>query len=782
MTRAEKKEERSNRRRFAVFSLDRIVSRVAIIFSSLITVTVALFVLITIPSQRDAILDAMASEARSTVTSIDQVTASAIIMEDFGAVVEHCLRVVKDSPSVLYVVVTRNDGFSVVMTTTGWEQKKLHGLWCPAGPKKASFSLVSNELLPGEVFHYSHPFTYSGIDWGWIHIGLSLGKFHHDLHAMYLRTILLALLCIACGIVVAVVFARRLTKPISTLDATTQEVAAGSLTARADIRTGDELERLGHSFNKMTENLRKSREDIVAAREYTDNIIRSMNDALLVTNPQGIIERVNTAAVSLLGHEEGDLLGKPLDSVIALGKGENNSGEAWGIAEIVSRGFVTGVETWFKAGDGARIPILFSASVMKAMDGTVQGVVCAGLDITVRKRSEEALVEAKEAAEASNRAKSQFLANMSHEIRTPMNGVLGMIELMLNSGMNESQQRLARMAQSSAEKLLEVINEILDFSRIESGKLVLRQVRFCLRETLEEMVEIFRIKARQKGLVVGGFIDTSIPPHVEGDEVRLRQILINLLNNAIKFTEAGEVRVVATVAEKNGGDLLLSFDVSDTGCGIEPEAEKSIYEAFVQADGSMSRRHEGAGLGLAISKQLVEMMGGSIELQSRVGVGSTFRFTVRMREAAPAADVPAVPEPVEPTAVSGTEERLPRVLLVEDNEVNQEVGKLILEALGCEVDVADDGRAAIDAVLAVNYDLVFMDCQMPNVDGYEATRTIRGHEEASDEERHLTIVALTAHVMDGDREKCLAQGMDDYLPKPFTAEDINAMLKKWLVV
>jgi PAS domain S-box-containing protein len=759
----------------------RIVFRVAIISSALIVITLGLFVLITIPFQRKAILEAMESEAKSTVTSIDQVTASAIITEDFGTVVEHCLRVVKESPSIVYVVVTRNDGFSLAITKQGWEQKTMKGVWAPEGEKTAKHLFMKSEVAAEEVYHYSHPFTYSGIDWGWIHIGLSLKKFHADLEAMYRHTALLALLCIGFGVGVALLFARRLTKPISALDVTTQLVARGNLTAHADIRTGDELERLGRSFNLMTETLRKSQGEIIAAREYTENIIRSMNDTLVVARPDGIIERVNRATLSLLDFEEQELVGRPLSMVLfPEGRCDGTVENSCDVAEIISRGFVSNVETVYRSKNGGFIPILFSASVMHSIDGSVQGLVCVGLDITEHKHAEEALRDAKEAAESASMAKSQFLANMSHEIRTPMNGVLGMLDLMLNSKMDEAQMRLARMAHSSAENLLAVINDILDFSKIEAGKLVLRPTVFGVRDMVGEIIDLFRIKSREKGIILHSDIEALVPNAVEGDAVRLRQVLINLLNNAVKFTPLGEVSLAVRLVENTPEGLLLGFEVSDTGCGIARDAQAHIFDAFVQADGTMSRRHEGTGLGLAISKQLVEMMGGSMGVESEPGRGSRFHFTIRLKESEIDKRRDSVEDVKEEVSEDNIMDRQLCVLLAEDNPVNQEVGRLILEALGCEVDVADNGRIAAEAVFENDYDLVFMDCQMPELDGYGATRLIRQMEKEGDAGRRpVTIVALTAHAMEGDREQCLAAGMDDYLPKPFNPDQLAAVLKRW---
>ena len=759
----------------------QIVLRVTIITSALIVVTLGLFAAATIPFQRTAILDAMESEAKSTVTSIDQVTASAIITEDFGTVVEHCMRVVKESPTIVYLVVTRNDGFSLVITKDGWRQENLTGEWSQSGPRTANSRLLKSKISAEEVFHYSHPFQYSGIDWGWIHIGLSLKKFHQDIRSMYNRTAFIALLCIVAGVGVALVFARRLTKPISILDVTTQLVARGDLTARADIRTGDELERLGASFNMMTETLQLSREKIITAHEYTDNIIRSMNDSLVVTRPDGVMERVNRATLGLLGYEETDLIGKRLSMILSttgiVGETIPDNDE---FVEIISKGYVNNLETTYRARDGRLIPVLLSASLMHGVDNTVQGIVCVALDITERKQAEKVLHEAKEAAEAASKAKSQFLANMSHEIRTPMNGVLGMLDLMLDSNIDEAQLRLARMAHSSADKLLSVINDILDFSKIEAGKLELQPIVFSIRELAKEVRDLFWVKARKKSIGMTLHINDSIPDLVEGDPLRLRQILINLKGNAIKFTEQGEISLAVYLAEETAADVLLRFEVRDTGTGIKPDAQKKIFDAFSQADSSMARRHEGTGLGLAISKQLVEMMGGKIGVESEPARGSLFWFTVRLKRGDESAMHRDIEETYVEVAGSSMESRQLRVLLAEDNPVNQEVGRLVLEALDCMVEVVDDGRRAVEALFSGEYDLVFMDCQMPDLDGYEATRMIRRKEEKfGGERRRVPIIALTAHAMEGDRELCLEAGMDDYLAKPFNAGQIGAILQKW---
>jgi len=782
MTIPEKNSGQSAQKRLlSILRPQRIVMRVALISSALIIISLGLFVLATIPFQRTAILDAMESEAKSTVTSIDQVTASAIITEDFGTVVEHCLRVVQDSPSIVYVVVTRNDGFSLIITKHGWEQRTLKGVWAPAGERVASNRFLNTDVSKEEVYHYSHPFQYSGIDWGWIHIGLSLQKFNSDIRNMYLRTALIAFLCLTVGILVAFLFARKLTRPISSLARTTEQVARGHLTARAEIRTGDELEHLGNSFNSMTEALQRSQHDILASREYTENIITSMNDTLLVISPEGTIEQVNNATLALLGYEEKELLGAPIYQILQYNDDLKNNGEKLdNLARIVSKGFVSNIETTYRAKNGELIPVIFSASVMHGSRSTVQGIVCVALDITERKRAEEALHLAKDAAETANLAKSQFLANMSHEIRTPMNGVLGMLDLLLDSKMEESQLRLARMAHSSAEKLLEVINDILDFSKIEAGRLKLLPTDFSLSELVNDVRELFLVKAQNKGLLLSTSIDGQVPEILHGDTLRLRQVLINLVGNALKFTDRGEILLQVSLDDDSGQDPMIRFTVRDTGQGIDTATLPHIFEAFSQADSSMARRHEGTGLGLAISKQLIEMLGGSIGVETTLGKGSLFWFTAKLpRSTAPLKpDVSFEAREDLPDSVPNT--RKLRILLAEDNLINQEVGKLILENLNCQVDVADDGAIAVETVSKNTYDLVFMDCQMPEVDGYEAVRMIRHQETFAGEASHrIPIIALTANAMEGDRERCLAAGMDDYLSKPFNSDQIATILCRW---
>ena len=403
-----------------------------------------------------------------------------------------------------------------------------------------------------------------------------------------------------------------------------------------------------------------------------------------------------------------------------------------------------------------------------------------GRDDTEQKQSERDLLEAKQAAEAANIAKSRFLATISHEVRTPMNGVLGMLELLLKTDLSEKQQGFTENAIRSGRGLLSLINDILDFSKIESNKLKLERVAFDLDEVIQDSLQVVTEEANRKGLELITETD-SIDKNLVGDEQRLRQILINLFGNAVKFTHHGYVKlkVEKTAIYSNG--VQLKFEISDTGIGITPEALPHIFKDFTQQDDSTTRKFGGTGLGLAITKQLVNMMGGEIYVKSSPGEGSTFWITLQFETRARpyASKAGQVETTTTLNDIEDADEIMldARILLAEDNAINQEVACAMLESAGCEVVAVDDGQEALKRLESEHFDLVLMDCQMPTMDGFEATRTIRKqHSKYST----IPIIALTADIQQGITDQCRKAGMDDYLSKPFTHESLVEMVIKWL--
>jgi PAS domain S-box-containing protein len=765
---------------------------------------------------------------------------------------------------------------------------------------------------------------------------------------------LAALLAIAGG---GLWLTGRIARPIAILRDKVALIGGGRLEERVALKTGDEIEQLGDEFNKMAQKLSTSHElleqkvaertnELRKQKEYSEKVIETPGNFVMVLNLQGNLILFNKFAEELTGYSRAEVIGK---NALDLFLPEGDRQRIMNFFREITMGTAhRSVECGIVCKDGRERLMLFNDSVLKDDEGNAAGVIVIGNDITELQRAMEYLKQAKTeaeraradaermnerlqeaigkanemavAAEAANMAKGEFLANMSHEIRTPMNGVLGMIELALDTEDRKEQQEYLSTAKQSAEALMTVINDILDFSKIEAGQMEIETIDFDLRSVVEGVVDTVAPRAESKGLEMACMIHQDVPTYLRGDPGRFRQVLLNLAENAVKFTEKGEVVIRVQLEEMKDGKAGIRVDVADTGIGISEKHRKWIFEKFTQVDSSVTRKHGGTGLGLPISQQLVKLMGGEIGVESELGKGSRFWFRVaferqeagkersdwkmpriaglralivddnetnrtilvKMMEsfgcdstavesgkkaleamkAAVAAGRPfalalidyQMPEmngDVLARAIMGnpalsrtkiiilgsarnrgdlarmekmgcaaylmkplkqaqvfdtivtalaagegaakadkpqriiTEHNTTRMhraqgkklLLVEDNAVNQKLVATLLAKTGYNCDIACNGKEAVEAVRAKKYDVVLMDVQMPVMDGFEATRAIREFEGANG---RTIIIAMTAHAMTGDKERCLEAGMDDYLSKPLNRSQVVSVIDEWL--
>ena len=619
----------------------------------------------------------------------------------------------------------------------------------------ADFRWWASQLV---AWHALDEHGYAGV----LQIEVAADTLKQHLQRVVLNGMVAALVAVGLGLFVLWLYMHR---PVAAL------LGATSFAEKLTRRLGEqlppyqgpqEIEALVRALNETSLWLYTKEMSATTAQQRLEAVFGNISDALLTVNADGMIENANAAATSLFGYPVHQLVG--LESVVLLPDWPD-------LLDPDQTGKVQ-LETQAARQDGRLFPCDVTLSRFTLNELPYRIVVVR--DITQRKQNEEALRRAKEAAEAANRLKSEFLANMSHEIRTPMNGVIGMTDLVLETELNPEQRKYLELARSSAGHLLAIINDILDFSKIEAGKLDISPEPLDLTDFLTELVAVQEARARQKGLAFSLERAPDLPEQFQADPVRLCQVLVNLIGNAIKFTEQGGITLALAWADP-GVSTELRFTVADTGIGIDPAKLDTIFEAFTQADGSITRKYGGTGLGLSISNKLVQLMGGRMWAESQAGQGTRFHFTLPL--AAPGGLIQPAPGGAPAPSRPAQSPAHLNILLAEDNAVNQTLATALLQKLGHQVLVVGDGAQAVAEFLLGDFDLILMDVMMPDMDGLEATRHIRG-EESARRGRRIPIIAMTANAMTGDRERCLEAGMDGYVSKPINPQWLSQEIER----
>jgi PAS domain S-box-containing protein len=841
-------------------------------------------------------------------------STAALTFRDSGSAQE-ILGALRAKPHVLHACIYDSRG--TVFAT--YSRDPAQGVFSPPPVQEEG-----NQVVAKKKMVLSQNIVLNGDPIGRIYIEADL----RDLDDRLLRFVMIDFVVLLGSLAIAFLLSYRLQRvisgPIQELAETASSVSMHeNYSIRATKRNQDEIGVLFDQFNSMLDRIQQRDVAIQNAHDdlerrveertsYLNALIENSPLAIMVSDSAEKIQLCNPAFEQLFHYSRAEIIGRPADGLLA---DPNLLAEARNISLGTLGGTPVTLVTQRMRKDRSLVDVELHG-VPLVVNGQVVGSLRIYQDISVRKRAEAAMQQAKEAAEASSRAKSEFLANMSHEIRTPMNGIMGMTELVLDTELDSEQRQYLKMAKSSADALLSLINDILDFSKIEAGKLEIDAIDFNLGDLIGDTMKALSIRAHQKALELVYDLQPDLPDALVGDPGRLRQVIVNLVGNAIKFTECGEVVLHVLADSRTDNDIQLHFTVSDTGIGIPPEKQTAIFEAFTQADGSMSRTYGGTGLGLTISSRLVALMSGRIWVESEPGKGSRFHFTVRFglqkspgRTIVPRnpailsdmrvlvvddnatnrqillhmlANLHAQPTSVESGAKAiiclreahGSDRNFPlilldahmpemdgfalaecikrnpewgsatimmlssagqrgdakrcrelgvaayltkpvrqgelldailtalgtkqikeapaplvtrhsireagnhlSILLAEDNAVNRLLAVRLLEKRGHTVTVAGNGKEALAALEKQSFDLVLMDVQMPEMDGFEATAAIREKEKHSGS--HLPVIAMTAHAMVGDRERCLAAGMDDYITKPIRIDELTSLLVRY---
>lgn len=534
----------------------------------------------------------------------------------------------------------------------------------------------------------------------------------------------------------------------------------------------------------MSSKLANSSESLTKfSANQNEIILKFLSEGVCQIDTKGLINYANPSAQKMLGWENSEIIGEFYSEVFYAEDRETfyENKDFCPIDFALNEGEISHVNTdrFFKADKKSKFAVEYIC-VPIVEEEKIMGVVVSFQDVTERRDIEISIEENRKAALEAAQTKAAFLANMSHEIRTPLSGIIGTADLLLNSDLNSEQKKYVEMLKKSTDLLSHIVNDILDFSKMEAGKLDREHIEFNVYQEMFETLEFFKTLAQKKGLLIEFNFDESIPPKLRGDINSIRQILNNFISNSLKFTKEGKVKLDVANLEKNEKSIRLKFAVTDTGIGINEKAQEELFKPFTQADSTTTRKFGGTGLGLAISKQLVESMpNGEIGFESEVGKGTTFWFECvfevpELKEEKSSQQTASSQNNTKITFLNENNQKL-NVLIAEDNPINREIILEMLKQIGFSAKIAENGLQAVDFSKKELFDLILMDCHMPEMNGFEATTLIRERENADNK---ITIIAFTAGITSLEKEKCLRVGMDDYLSKPFTKNDLITVLKK----
>jgi signal transduction histidine kinase len=759
-------------------------------------VTLGVFVLVIVPEQKHEFELGLESKAHGVAVSIRSVAAGAAVSEDYSAVVDQAMQVLAGDTAIESVVMTKNDGFSIVIDRSSWKVDKLGNGWRPAG-RKVSSSIGVSPLFGHRVFQYAFPCDYSGVEWGWIHIGLSLEAYDASVRRSYESTATLTFLCGALSLLISLIYAAHLVRPIHILHRAVERVAQGDLGARAEVHSRDEIESLAKEFNQMAQTILGRNRILESVSFAAEQFLRAVDTDSVARVLERIGEATGASRAYLLkvSSMDGALRVAPQQEWSLLAKGEPLEHFQWtgeGAADSMAR-LERGEIVTAKPMDSPIRSVIHTPIVLAGALWGVIGLEDLGKErewgdaerdslrtiaemlgaSIVRERGQAAMLAAKEAAEEANRAKSVFLANMSHELRTPLNAIIGYSEILQEDAEEAGEpQSIADLGKIifSGKHLLSLINDVLDLSKIEAGKTELRLEPFPVGSVLEEALDTADALARTNHNKLIASCDCSAVTMIT-DRVKFRQVLLNLLSNACKFTENGTVSLDVGVYEREG-ELWIQWRVKDSGIGISSSQRDKLFLSFSQLDQSTTRQYGGTGLGLAISQRLCQMMGGYIDVESEIGRGSSFaiHLPVQARQAAPEKSLAALASSLRKLEGDRSTSEKQTVLVIDDDSMARELLERLLTKEGYRVLVAADGERGLELAYTEHPIAIVLDILMPPSSGWSVLKRLKTTP-------GLDQIPVIIHSVTDDRALGRELGASAFLQKPLESGGLVRALR-----